>query len=100
MRREDGDVLSDAIDEALRQLVLARKALDEREAGLVAQARSTGATWSDLGASLGLSKQAVRKRHLAVDPVTARQSQRPPSIAEYHEEMMRAIRAARGESVA
>ena len=80
-------------DDALRELVTARAALDSREASLVVRARSCGATWAELGRSLGLSKQAVRKRHLALDPIFARRRSRPPTIDEYHAEIAAAMRA-------
>jgi hypothetical protein len=91
-------VLSDALDQALRNAVAARVALSRHERDLVVRARSEGASWRELGESLGLSKHAVRKRHLAVDPRGPRNSERPPTIAEYHDEMMRALRSARRES--
>jgi hypothetical protein len=86
-------MLADEIDDALRELVAARIELDAKEAELVVRARSDGATWTDLGRSLGLSKQAVRKRHLAIDPIFARRSTRPPTIDEYHAEIAAAMRA-------
>ena len=76
-----------------------RARLQARERELVVRARSTGASWT-VGDALALSKQAVRRRHLGVDPVYALLSARPPTIAEYQEEMMRALRTARGESSA
>ena len=86
-------MLDDQIDEALRELVAARIRLDAREAALVVRGRSHGATWSELGRSLGLSKQAARKRHLAIDPIFARRTTRPPTIDEYHAEIAAAMRA-------
>lgn len=96
---DDDGVLSEEIDEQLRMIAAEHASLRARESELVVRARSTGASWTELGHVLGLSKQAVRRRHLAVDPVFARRSERPPTIAEYHDEMMTALRAARGESV-
>jgi hypothetical protein len=93
-------VLSESLDEALRAIVSARVELAEREIDLVVRARSQGASWQQIGESLGLSKQAVRKRHLAVDPKRAQNANNPPTIAEYHEEMMRVLRARRRESAA
>ena len=72
---------------------MARAALDSLEARLVARARSDGATWSELGNVLGLSKQGARMRHLATDPVFQRRSQKPPTIEEYHAEFVAAMRA-------
>ena len=51
-------------------------------------AREHGATWSELGEPLGLSKQGARRRHLAIDPIFARRPRRPPTIDEYHAEML------------
>ena len=86
-------MIEESIDVALREIVAARAALESLEQTLVARARSHGASWSDLAEPLGLSKQGVRKRHLARDPVFARRRQRPPTIAEYHAEMVAALRA-------
>lgn len=91
-------MLTRDIDDALREIVAARARLAVREAELVARARSCGATWVELGGSLGLSKQAARQRHLAIDPIFARRPRRAPTIAGYHAEMMAALRA-EGRSV-
>ena len=88
-------MLDEEIDGALREVVAARARLAAREAELVVRARSHGATWADVGRSLGLSKQAARKRHLVVDPIFARRPRRPPTIDEYHAELAAAIRAGR-----
>lgn len=95
--REDGGVLEEVIDRGLREIAAARLALDAREAALVVRARSCGATWAELGRSLGVSKQGARKRHLAVDPVFARRAQKVPTIDEYHAEMAAALQARAGE---
>ncbi len=92
-RREDVFVLEDSVETGLRELIEARAALAASEAALVVRARSHGATWAELGDALGLSKQAARKRHLAIDPIFARRPQRPPTIAEYHAEMIAVLRA-------
>jgi hypothetical protein len=86
-------VIEPSIESALREIVSAREALDSLERTLVVHARSYGSTWSDIAGPLGLSKQGVRRRHLAVDPIFARRSRRPPTIAEYHAEMFAAVRA-------
>ena len=86
-------MIEGTVDSALRELVAARAALDSLEATLVARARSSGATWSELAAPLGLSKQGIRKRHLAIDPIFARRPSKPPTIDEYHAELAAAIRA-------
>ena len=86
-------MIDESTDTALREIVAVRKAIDSLERTLVARARLHGATWSDLAAPLGLSKQGTRRRHLAVDPIFARRSCRPPTIAAYHAEMAAALRA-------
>lgn len=86
-------MIESTVETALRELVAARAALDSLETMLVVRARSSGATWSDLAASLGLSKQGVRKRYLAIDPIFQRRSQKPPTIEEYYEEFFAAMRA-------
>jgi hypothetical protein len=86
-------VVEASVDRALREIVAARVALDGLEATLVARARSNGATWADLAGPLNLSKQGVRKRHLAVDPIFARRSGKPQTIEEYHAELAAAVRA-------
>ncbi len=86
-------MLNHELDEELRSIAAARAALDVREAETVARARLSGATWVDVGQSLGLSKQGARKRHLAIDPIFARRPSRVPSIEEYHAEIAALIRA-------
>lgn len=86
-------MLNDDLDQELRRIAAARAELDVQEAETVARARLTGATWVDVGQSLGLSKQGARKRHLAIDPISARRSTRPPTIEEYHAEIAAWIRA-------
>ena len=78
---------------ALRELVALRAVLDSLEKGLVVRARLDGATWLDLAAPLGVSKQGVRKRHLSHDPVFSRRSAKPQTIDEYHAEMAAFMRA-------
>jgi hypothetical protein len=85
-----------SVESALRELVATRAAIDSLEATLVVRARSEGATWDDLAAALGLSKQGARRRHLAIDPIFARRPQRPPTIAEYHAEIAAAMHARGG----
>jgi hypothetical protein len=80
-----GEMLDSGSAEALGQLVASRRALVELEAELVVRARRNGATWSDIAEPLGLSKQAVRKRHLAIDPIYAQR--RRPTTAAYHAEL-------------
>jgi hypothetical protein len=68
----------DVFRSGLREIVTARAALDALETKLVVGARSRGYSWRKLGEDLGLSAHGVRKRHLAVDPIYARRSQRNP----------------------
>jgi hypothetical protein len=86
-------VLEATVDAALREIVVTRAALDSLEAALVVRARSRGATWTQLAAALGLTKQGVRRRHLSVDPVFARRLRAPPTIEEYHAELVATLRA-------
>jgi hypothetical protein len=93
LTRGGGDdlVMSEAVRAELREIVAARAALDEREVELIVRGRENGLTWAELGDDLGLTAGGVRRRHLAVDPIFARRSSRSPTIAEYHEEMLRAL---------
>lgn len=86
-------MIEDTVDAALRELVAVRAAFDSLEKMLVVRARLAGATWTELAASLGISKQGVRSRHLAADPIFARRPTKPPTIAEYHAEFVAAMRA-------
>jgi len=88
-------MLDERHEAALREIVALHRALDALERSLVASARAMGATWADLAEPLALSKQGVRKRHLAVDPIFARRGERPPTLAEYHAEMDAALGVAR-----
>ena len=85
-------MIEDNIGSALREIVMTRAALDSLEARLVARARSSGATWSEVGTVLGLSKQGARMRHLATDPIFGRRSQKPPTIEDFHAEFVAAMR--------
>ena len=73
--RHDVAVGAEEIDEALRRSQ-APGWLTRLERTLVVRARSQGRTWSELARPLGISKQAVRQRHLAHDPVAARPRRR------------------------
>ena len=55
---DDGDVFAQ-----LGALVALRKEADRREAVLVRRARAEGLTWAEIAFLLGVSKQAVHKRH-------------------------------------
>ena len=91
-------MVDEAIEQGLEAIVAARGALDSLERMLVARAREHGATWSELGEPLGLSKQGARRRHLAIDPIFARRPRRPPTIDEYHAEMLASLRARRSSA--
>ena len=82
-----------SIEAALREITAVRGVLDALEGKLIVRARGSGATWSELAGPLGLSKQGARKRHLAIDPITARSSAKPPTIDEYHAELLAALHA-------
>jgi hypothetical protein len=73
------------IDEALRAIVGARAALNALERTIVVHGRSQGRTWADLGASLGISGQGVRRRHLAGDPIAAGRPRRRLTDEEYRD---------------
>ena len=88
-------MVDEAIEQGLEAIAAARGALDSLERTLVARAREHGATWSELGGPLGLSKQGARRRHLAIDPIFARRPRRAPTIAEYHAEMLSTLQAQR-----
>lgn len=49
----------------LRALVAARAELERREATLVRRARNEGFVWEQIAISLGVSKQAVHRKHAA-----------------------------------
>jgi hypothetical protein len=89
-------MLDDRLEAALLEVTVARRALADLEASLVVQARAVGATWTEIAAPLSLTKQGVRKRHLAVDPIYARRTQRPPTLDEYYAEMYAALGRAPG----
>jgi hypothetical protein len=84
---------AEEIDEALRAIAGARAALTRLERTLVVRARSQGRTWSELGPPLGISKQAVRQRHLAQDPIAARPRRKRLTDDEYLERVLAWARA-------
>lgn len=88
-------MLDSTLEAALRELAPARSALDSLERSLVVRARLEGETWSELGAALGMTKQGVRKRHLAVDPIHARRPRRAETLAELHAELFAAAAGTR-----
>jgi hypothetical protein len=56
---------SDRVLQDLRRLVGERAELERREATLVRRARNQGIVWEQIAACLGVSKQAVHKKHAA-----------------------------------
>lgn len=69
----DGMVVTTAVDPGadppsdvlaqLRQLVVERSDLERREAVLVRRARNDGIVWEQIAECLGVSRQAVHKKH-------------------------------------
>ena len=55
----------DGILSELAALVAERAELERREAVLVRKARNHGIVWEQIAACLGVSKQAVHKKHAA-----------------------------------
>jgi hypothetical protein len=49
--------------EGLQELRALRATLAQLERVLVAEARSNGSTWEEIGAALSISRQAVHRRH-------------------------------------
>jgi hypothetical protein len=56
---EEGGVL-----EQLRHVHTARRQLERQEAVLVRRARNEGIVWEQIASCLGVSKQAVHKKHV------------------------------------
>lgn len=61
---------------ALAELTALRAGLVRLEGELVFRAREEGCWWSDVGAALGITRQAAHRRHAARDPLTARRRRR------------------------
>ena len=55
----------DGVLAELAALVADRHELERREATLVRRARNQGIVWEQVAAALGVSKQAVHKKHAA-----------------------------------
>jgi hypothetical protein len=93
-------VVEAIVEAGLNELMATRAALDALERALVARARLNGATWTELGPLLALTKQGARARHLAIDPVYAasQQPHEPRSIGEWHAELA-AVLQAQGRSI-
>lgn len=47
----------------LRAVVVLRRLADQIEAAQVAKARAAGWSWQEIGDALGVSRQAVHKKH-------------------------------------
>ena len=88
-------MIDEGTREALEAIHAARAALTSLERTLVAHARRRGATWSELGEPLRLSKQGVRRRHLAIDPIVSR---RAFPFEDFYAEMDAFIRGGRGSA--
>jgi hypothetical protein len=50
-------------DDPLRALTALRREVERREAVAVRRARTSGASWVAIAAMLGVSKQAVHRKH-------------------------------------
>ena len=65
------ELLTDLVDEAsaappldgLQATAAVRREMDRLEVVLVHRARNAGATWASIADALGVSKQAVNKKH-------------------------------------
>jgi len=64
-RTSIGEQDPDGVLRELAELVRAKRDLEQREAALVRKARNQGIVWDQIAASLGVSKQAVHKKHRA-----------------------------------
>ena len=64
-----------------------RAAVDELEVALVELARSCGATWGEIARPLGVTRQALRRRHLEIEPLRGRQSPAAKNIHSPSDEM-------------
>lgn len=88
---------------ALRKLSLAvigsrdlTKAADDLVGHYVEEARAAGASWSDIGAAMGVSKQAAQQRAQA----RSEDSERDDDLGEYAPEVAAVVRTARERAVA
>ena len=55
----------DGVRRALQQIRAARRDVEQQEAAAVRRGRNAGLTWEQIAADLGVSKQAVHKKHRA-----------------------------------
>ncbi len=62
-RRMDTQLRSDDPEVGLRAVVALRRLADQVEATHVRRARVQGWSWGQIGDALGVSKQAVHKKH-------------------------------------
>jgi transposase-like protein len=81
---------------ALRALSALRRELDAMEPVLVARARTTGATWSQVARSLGVSKQAAHRKHRRPADDAARSPAEPKLLVTG--EARRSVKLAREEA--
>jgi FixJ family two-component response regulator len=65
VRTSIGSQDPDGVLRELAELVRAKADLERREAALVRKARNQGLVWEQIASSLGVSKQAVHKKHRA-----------------------------------
>ena len=57
---------------ALPAIAALRRLLDKIESTQVARARKQGWSWEAVGASLGVTRQTVHKKHHAADPTSTK----------------------------
>ena len=55
----------DGVRRALQQIRAARRDVEQQEAAAVRRGRNAGLTWEQIAVDLGVSKQAVHKKHRA-----------------------------------
>ena len=60
---DDLEVVDTSVLQALGQLAEQRAALDDEVAEAVGRARAAKRTWSEIGAMLGVSKQAAQRKY-------------------------------------
>jgi hypothetical protein len=55
----------DGVRRALQEVRSARRTIEQQEAAAVRRGRNAGLTWEQIAVDLGVSKQAVHKKHRA-----------------------------------
>jgi len=55
----------DGVRRALQEVRALRREVEQREAAAVRRGRNAGLTWEQIAVDLGVSKQAVHKKHRA-----------------------------------